>query len=321
MQKKMVDLNISLPENFFDEEERCGFVVTRQRKEIWAVELDLLAEFSRVCEKHGIKWFLDGGSILGAVRHKGFIPWDDDIDISMPRNEFEKLCELAPEEFRYPYFFQTYDSDPGYHRMHAQFRNCKTTGIRKSEWPKYNFNQGIFIDIFPFDNVPDGAEERTEFGREIISLYEKMWFHLDYSRDYRPLADNRLIKRIKHSLKHLLVTIIFDRPDRFINLIQSISNEMRKFDCSESECFANLSLPYQTFSHGNYFYKKWYSHCEMMPFEMFNVPVPVGYKDYLATLYGKWEVPIKSESQHGDTFFDVNRSYSDYLFLEGRDLI
>ena len=104
MDKIMVDLNLEFPNGWFDEEGRCGFNVDRQRKEIWAVELDLLAEIQRVCKKYNIQYFADGGTILGTIRHKGFIPWDDDIDIAMFRDQYVKFCSIAKDEFKSPYF-------------------------------------------------------------------------------------------------------------------------------------------------------------------------------------------------------------------------
>ena len=82
----MVDLNIKLPESFLQEEEREGVVVSAELKKLWAVQLDLLCEFDRVCKKHGLRYILDFGTLLGAIRHKGYIPWDDDQDVSI-------LCE------------------------------------------------------------------------------------------------------------------------------------------------------------------------------------------------------------------------------------
>ena len=103
----MIELDIRLPEQFLNEEIRYGYTITRQMKEVWAVELDLLNKLLEVCKKHNISVFASGGTMLGAVRHKGFIPWDDDIDMMMFREDYEKLCLVAPLEFRYPYFFQT----------------------------------------------------------------------------------------------------------------------------------------------------------------------------------------------------------------------
>ena len=150
----MVDLNIVLPDGFLNEEVRCGYTVTKQMKEVWAVELDMLEKLLSVCKKHDIKIFASGGTMLGAVRHQGFIPWDDDIDMMMFRDDYEKLCKVAQEEFEYPYFFQTEYTDVGSLRGHAQLRNSATTGILAGERnQKYSFNQGIFLDIFPLDNI------------------------------------------------------------------------------------------------------------------------------------------------------------------------
>ena len=76
-------------------------------KEIWAIELNLFSEFDRVCRKHGITYIASSRTMLGTLRHHGFIPWDDDIDLMMMRDQYEKLCDVAEEEFKHPYFFQS----------------------------------------------------------------------------------------------------------------------------------------------------------------------------------------------------------------------
>ena len=142
----MVELNIKLPESFFLEEERDGYLVSAEMKSLWAVQLDLLYELDRVCRKHGIKYILDFGTLLGAIRHKGYIPWDDDIDVSMLREDYDKLLSVASQEFKEPYFLQTEYSDPGSLRPNAQLRNSRTCGILKMDLvPLHGYNQGIFI--------------------------------------------------------------------------------------------------------------------------------------------------------------------------------
>ena len=98
----MVPVKLLLDASFFLPEDRDGYVVSSEMKRVWAVELDLLNEFSKVCAKHGLKWFVHAGTLLGAVRHHGFIPWDDDIDVLLPREDYEHLCELGPSSFSLP---------------------------------------------------------------------------------------------------------------------------------------------------------------------------------------------------------------------------
>ena len=90
-----------------EEEIICNFRVSSKRKKVWKVELDLLNNFIEICNKYKLTYFAIGGTLLGAIRHKGFIPWDDDIDIGMPREDYNKLLEIAKKEFKNPIFFQT----------------------------------------------------------------------------------------------------------------------------------------------------------------------------------------------------------------------
>ena len=96
----------SIPGDFFKEEELCGHLVTTQIKKLWSVQLGCLQELKRICEKYDIMFFASGGTLLGAVRHKGFIPWDDDIDVMMFYDDYVRFCEYAPKEIKSPYFFQ-----------------------------------------------------------------------------------------------------------------------------------------------------------------------------------------------------------------------
>lgn len=135
-----------LPREFFESEVRNDFYVSTKRKKVWAVELDILLQFDKVCKKHGLRYFLDGGTLLGAVRHKGFIPWDDDLDVIVSRDDYEKLMGLSGE-FSEPYFMQTPYTSPGSFYSFIKLRNSNTSAIDKP-FVFQGFNMGMVIDVF-----------------------------------------------------------------------------------------------------------------------------------------------------------------------------
>ena len=128
-------------------------ITPTELRKIQLLQLEILKEVDRICRKHHIKYTLCGGSLLGAIRHKGFIPWDDDVDISMLRGEYDRflrVCkkELDPEK----YFVQTVDTDPEYRWIYGKIILKGTTYVRAGQ-ESIKSNNGIFIDIFPRDGM------------------------------------------------------------------------------------------------------------------------------------------------------------------------
>ena len=120
---------LKIDKDFFKEEVRCNYTVSSKMKKVWAVELDMLKKIEEICDKYEITYYADSGTLIGVVRHNGFIPWDDDIDIVMKRDDYNKFLDVAEKELKYPYFLQTAYTDKGYCRAHAQLRNSSTTGF------------------------------------------------------------------------------------------------------------------------------------------------------------------------------------------------
>lgn len=125
------------------------------------IELEILSEFDRICRKNNIKYTLTGGTLLGAVRHGGFIPWDDDADVSMLRAEYEKfksaiVVDLDKTEF----YFQDIDETPGYRWGYGKLRKKNTVFLREYQ-EQMPYEQGVFMDIFPRDGVPDNRLMRV----------------------------------------------------------------------------------------------------------------------------------------------------------------
>lgn len=117
----MLPIKLELTPDFFNEKTECGYTVKHDMKELWAVELDLLNELLKCCKKQNIRVFAAFGTLIGAVRHNGFIPWDDDIDVWMLREDYNRFLRTA--DFSDPYFLQTEETDIGFSRAFARLRN------------------------------------------------------------------------------------------------------------------------------------------------------------------------------------------------------
>ncbi len=132
-----------------------------QRQKVQELELEILLEVDRLCEKHNIRYALAYGTLIGAARHNGFIPWDDDIDIWMLRDDYERFRQICKEELGNRYFYQTHDTDKEYYYLFDKIR-MNDTVFKETFLSNHNIHHGIYIDIFPLDYVPDGLKEREK---------------------------------------------------------------------------------------------------------------------------------------------------------------
>lgn len=308
----MLPIKIKLPDYFLNEEERDGYLVSPKMKKVWAVLLDLLSEFQRVCDKHQIKWWADAGTILGAVRHKGIIPWDDDIDVMLMRDEYEKLCSIAEKEFKYPYFFQTEETDKESARGHAQLRNSKTTGILKSElYPKRKFNQGIFLDIFPIDSISD---DETLFFNQVNRIYSfrKKICIYQFAKQYYNFNTLKSLKsKVAFPIMHLLTKIPLLGCFNYQIPYRKFLKEIIRYNGTQTTRVCKLVL--YPIKQRRIWQRSWFTGTVYLPFEFMQIPVPTGYEQLLDTFYGDWHTFVVGTSTHGGCFFDTERPYTDYI--------
>jgi lipopolysaccharide cholinephosphotransferase len=134
------------------------------------IMLDMLVEFDTICQKHNLQYWLDSGTLLGAVRHKEFIPWDDDIDLSMPLEDYNKFQEIATEELSENIFFQTKETDPNFRFDYMKLRSNRASIVEFHEKDReIGYHQGVFVDIFPMLTV-ENTQKNQKFYDGLFKL-------------------------------------------------------------------------------------------------------------------------------------------------------
>ena len=155
-------------------------------RKLQRTELKILDEFVRVCEKNGLRYYLIGGTLLGAIRHGGFIPWDDDIDVWMPREDYDRLAEIWESEASPRFFFQCPETDPNYYLTYTKIR-LNGTEIYEERFRNASFRKGIFIDVFPLDPCPKpGLISHLLFNILAVMNYRGQ---VDSGEEYRPYEE------------------------------------------------------------------------------------------------------------------------------------
>lgn len=295
----MLPVKHHMPEDFFQEETRYGFTITKKRKEIWAVELDMLLELDRVCKELGIRYFLDAGTLLGAIRDGHFIPWDDDIDVVMMRDDYDRFTEQAPSKFQHPYFLQNAYTDIGYIQPHSQLRNSETTALLPKDLDKETYNQGIFIDIFVYDGINKAI------------LNEQYKKRDKYYRFCHYLKWPERATKLKSKIRLIWLKIWYKNCGNAFRKIEETfrgNTDSEYMDVLMTKNAADKVVMYR---------RAWYDKQKFVKFEGIDCPVPANYTEALEVAYGKdWLTPRTIPSTHnadGMVYFDTRKSYKEYI--------
>ncbi len=303
----MVDINLQLPEGFLNEEVRSGYTVTSQRKEVWAIELDLLAQFDKICKENNLSYCVGAGTLLGTIRHHGFIPWDDDIDLYMLRQDYDKLMQLS-SKIKNPYFLQNIKTEPNQIKWFARLRNLETTGATANE-VEYDICNGIFIDIFPLDGISDNPKQdrlqrkKNTFLRRLCVLYNAS------KKSTSNLSRSRLIK---YYISKCFVALFLRNPEK---LYQAYENNLKKYSQNGVELWGNRTLIFDC-PKSRRPYKEWVDLIEL-PFEMLTVPVPREYDSMLRQQYGDYmKFPKnKNNNMHGELLISTDHAHEEMRIL------
>ena len=287
-----------IDKSFLKEETICDFKVSKKLKKIQAIELDLLIRFDKVCKKHKLQYFLVAGTLLGAIRHKGFVPWDDDIDVGMLREDYDKFLKLA-REFSHPYFFQTNETDKGYLMPKVRIRNSETTFAHKF-WGHSGYNQGIFLDVFPFDQC--SLTDREE-------LFKEIDFYNSFNSAYMKILGNKL----NDKGKALLINNIDLSPRQALDNIHKLCVKYRKSNQDYVTSYTSTGL----YAWKRITYKKTdFSDFVNVDFCGYSFPAPVGYESVLRTEYGDYMKfpPLEERGKwHHTQVINPDISYKEYF--------
>lgn len=270
-------------------------------------QLDILKEFIRVCDKYNLRYFLVGGTCLGAARHKGFIPWDDDIDVAMPRSDYDKYIKLQKEYNNTPYFIQTWRSDKHYMYNYAKLRDSSTTYI-ENYWWCHQINHGVWIDIYPLDGFDNKIKSREKYASRIKRIWFAVW--LSY------LGSMFRKFRLKTFFKDLglnIVAILFYLLNPFHMRQRIIDRKVKKrnFDkCLIVGNYFGINAKKEAMP------KELFDEYILLDFEDIKCKVPKDYDKYLTLLFGDWRKLPPKEKQighHFDKGLDVNIDYKTYI--------
>ena len=288
-------------------EEKCGHLITEETKKLWAVALGCLEEVKRICKKHNIKYFAGGGTLLGAVRHKGFIPWDDDIDLFMLSEDYARFCQIAAQEIQAPYFFQHYTTQDVNSVVPARIRNSNTTGCTEYEYSllpeKEEYNCGIFIDIFPLNYVPE-SKWKIALQRLCIKLNNAA-----LGGYYTVENKQAFLGEQKSSRK----TILFWRVlSLFINYDQLIHAKYKVRDMFHSGKKVGL-IAFAGHIDKYIWNKDWFNETVELPFEDTTICCPKEYDKILRHQYGDYNVFVKGAQLHSLLIVDPDTPYEQKL--------
>lgn len=261
--------------------------------------LDIFKEIKSICDKNEIKYFAIGGTCIGAVRHKGFIPWDDDLDIAIPIEDYDKFFEIAQKELRSNYEIYKCENVRHYHYIFRKIIDNKTTFIENSEIQYKDAYKGVYVDVMPISGIPCSLSERNKFCKK-VQLYSK----LNVKRRF-----NRFGKTAKGKIAWIFLKLM--NPYIGINYFSDkLYSLLKRYPLADSELTGYV---WSENLNKLIFPTKYFAETVELPFEDTDIKCPKMYHEYLTDQFGDYMViPDVDRQQHHAGIVDLETPFRIY---------
>lgn len=284
------------PNSYFENEVREGFFVASMTKRAWAAQLEILEDIDRICQEHCISYFADCGTLLGAVRHGGFIPWDDDLDICMKRQDYNRFIAIAEKELPEGYSLLNFRTDDEYYETFARVVNSRCISFDKAFLEKFHGCPYIMgIDVFPMDYIARKPEE-SALQLELIRMITDT-INIAISGGVSQGVLEMQIRKIEEVCN---ASIDRQRPlKKQLYLLRERIFSLYTEDESEEITL----MPLWTENEEYKCPKAYYQEVIMLPFENIKVPVPAMYDAVLKKKYGEFMEQVRDGGVHDYPFY------------------
>lgn len=287
--------------SFFEGETRRDFYISPMVKRAWAVQLDVLEQIDIICKRHNIMYYAEWGTLLGAIRHQGFVPWDDDMDIGMRRKDFVRFQHYAKSELPEGYQILTVHTHMAHRQLIVRVVNTLTINTEPSFLAKnHGFPYIAGLDIFITDNVPKNPAEET-LQCELIRITDALarnWNTFDDMTEEEKRESVIEIERLcNYKFKDNLPI-----PQQLLMLEDHLCSMYWDNDVDEVTLMVKLAnIP------GYKLPVSCYESTIEVPFEHTTIPVPVGYLQVLERRYREWKIEKRGGGSHNYPFFKIQQ--------------
>ncbi len=287
---------------FLDNETREGFSIPSKMKRAWATQMDVMQTVGEICDRHGLRWWADYGTLLGAVRHRGYVPWDDDIDISLFREDYNRLLRILPvelpTEYRLLAHAETEEYEEPWMSVHNRWNTDTGESAEEAELTRRYYGNPFRcgIDIMPLDYVPADEGENQIFLKLYEAVYNVARLYAEHERAGKLdglLADIEELSGQTLPRGESCKSALWDLADRIAQM----------YTRDESRGVALLGTMIVS-THEKVRPCALYDETVFLPFEFLEVPVPVGYEEVLVAEYGEsWRTPKMGTATHDYPFY------------------